>query len=62
MLKQDIKLLAQSGEVLGQVVTANERHVTIITMSQIVWLMGLIYELFFAIPCKRPHILVLGLE
>ncbi len=26
----------------------------------IVWLMGLIYELFFATPCKHPHILVLG--
>ncbi len=30
--------------------------------TSIVWLLGLIYELFFATPCKRPHILVLGWE
>ncbi len=28
----------------------------------LVWLMGLIYELFLATPCKHPHILVLGWE
>ncbi len=31
-------------------------------LGLLVWLLGLIYELFFAIPCKHPHILVLGWE
>ncbi len=29
------------------------------TFFHIVWLMGLIYKLFFATPCKHPHILTI---